>query len=130
MKDVTKIDFTERYGKVVEEDPTKQKVYFIQNGIEYDGAGNACNKKQIKAHYAKVAAEAQQTADAAMVAYEEAQAQADTLLAGTIPDEPKTVADLTTSLQAAGVEIPEGSLKADLEDLWELQKAKAKAAAA
>jgi len=130
MKDVTQIDFTERFGKVVEEDVVNQKVFFIQNGIEYDGSGNACNKKQIKAHYARVAAEAQQTADDAMVAYEEAQAQANTLLAGTVPTEPKTVADLTAALTTAEVPIPEGSLKPDLENLWELEKAKQAAAKA
>jgi hypothetical protein len=130
MKDVTTIDFTERYGKVVEEDVANQKVFFIQNGIEYDGAGKACNKKQIKAHYAKVAAEAQQTADAAREAYEEAQALADDQASALVPDEPKTVPELTAALKDAGVEIPEGTLKAGLEDLWELEKARVAAAAA
>jgi len=130
MKDVTQIDFTERYGKVVEEDVVNQKVFFIQNGIEYDGSGTACNKKQIKAHYAKVAAEAQETADQAMKAFEQAQAQADTLMSELVPDDPKTVPELTAALKAAEVVIPDGSLKADLEDLWELEKAKQVAAQA
>ena len=130
MKDVTTIDFTERFGKVVEEDVVNQKVFFIQNGIEYDGSGNACNKKQIKAHYAKVAAEAQEVANQAMTAFEQAQAQADTLASELVPDEPKTVPELIAALTAAEVEIPDGSLKANLEDLWSLEKAKQVAAQA
>lgn len=129
MLDVMQIDFTQRYGKVIQEDVVNQKVYFVQNGIDYDGAGKACNKDQLKKHYAKVAAEAQQEANDAMAAYEKSQALADGLMAELAPDNPKTVAELTDALKVAEVEIPEGSLKADLEALWEHHQAGLAAAA-
>jgi len=68
MKDITQIDWTDDYTKLVEGDPAKmakQKVFFLQNGVEYDASGKACNQAQVKKYYADMAAEAQKTADEA-----------------------------------------------------------------
>jgi len=85
MRDVTQIDFSLPYGKIRTLNVAKQKVWFTQNGIEYDSAGKACNTKQVKDHYAKIAIDAQKAADDAKDAAAQAQAQADVVLkaAGT-----------------------------------------------
>lgn len=80
MRDVTKLDRSRPHGRVRTLDPGKQKVFFIQDGIEYDAAGNACNPKQVKEYYAQVAAEAQANADAAKEQAAAAQKAADEML--------------------------------------------------
>ena len=80
MKDISTIDWNESYSKRVSSNPATQKVYFIQNGIEYGSDGKACNAKQIKEFYANQAAEAQKLADEAKEAAAEAHKQADALL--------------------------------------------------
>ena len=80
MQDVTQIDWKRPYGKVRTMNPGEQKVFFTQNGMEYDAAGKACNAKQVKDHYAKVAAEAQAAADEAKEAAAKAQKDADEVL--------------------------------------------------
>jgi len=80
MKDVTSIDWSRPYGKVRTVDPGAQKVFFVQDGLEYDAAGKACNAKQVKEHYAEVAKNAQAAADAAKEAAAAAQSQADEVL--------------------------------------------------
>ena len=80
MRDVTKIDFAKPHGKVRALDPSKQKVYFRQEGIDYDSTGTACNAKQVKAHYAGIAAAAQKQADDAKDAAAVAQESADEML--------------------------------------------------
>ena len=80
MKDITTIDWSAPMQKCVEEDRAKQKVFFIQNGIQYDAGGNACNKAQVKDYYAKLAASAQAEADAAKEAAAAAQKNADALM--------------------------------------------------
>ncbi len=77
MRDITTIDWNAEYAKRVSADPSTQKVFFIQDGIEYDAAGKACNKKQVKEYYAKRAANAQKEADDAKDAAAAAQAAAD-----------------------------------------------------
>jgi hypothetical protein len=68
VENVLTIDFKKPYAKRLSINPAKQKIFFIQNGIDYDSAGSCCNKKQVQDHYAKVAAKAQATADAATLA--------------------------------------------------------------
>ena len=80
MKDISQIDWSAPYSKRVSADPIKQKVFYIQDGIEYDATGKACNAKQIKEHYKALADKAQQDADAAKEAAAAAQATADELL--------------------------------------------------
>jgi hypothetical protein len=79
MKDITNIDWKGDITKIVEGDPAKiakQKVFFLQNGVEYDGAGKACNAKQVDEYYNRVAAEAQKLADDAAQAAKDAKASA------------------------------------------------------
>ncbi|MDH3386881.1 MAG: hypothetical protein OEN02_03165 [Gammaproteobacteria bacterium] len=80
MRDVTTIDWTRPMAKVRSLNPGTQKVFFTQDGIEYDAAGKACNAKQVKEHYAAVAAEAQKAADEAKEQAASAQSQADEVL--------------------------------------------------
>lgn len=83
MRDITKIDWSGDVTEIKEGDPAKiakQKVFFLQDGIEYDASGTACNVTQVKKHYADVAAAAQKTADDAKEAAAEAQAAADAML--------------------------------------------------
>lgn len=80
MKDITKIDWSAPFGKVSHIDPTKQKVFYVQNGVEYDAAGNCIDAKKVKDYYAKVAADAQAAADEAAAAARAAQEQADAML--------------------------------------------------
>lgn len=80
MKDVTTLDRSRPHGKIRTLNPGTQKVFFMQDGIEYDAAGKACNPKQVKEHYAAVAAEAQAAADEAKEAAAAAQKQADEVL--------------------------------------------------
>lgn len=80
MRDISQIDWKSDYSKIVEGDPgkiLKQKVFFLQNGVEYNAAGIACNAKQVKDYYTTVAADAQKMADDAKLAATEAQANAD-----------------------------------------------------
>ena len=80
MEDVTKIDFTKPYGKISSLDVASQTVFYTQNGIDYGIDGMACDEKQVKEHYAKIAAQAQADADAAKQAAEEAQKGVDALI--------------------------------------------------
>jgi len=83
MEDLTTIDFKKPYSKYVcvrPQDIAKQKVFFGQNGIHYDANGHAVDPKQIKAHYATIAKDAQKVADDAVAAAKQAQEQADALL--------------------------------------------------
>ena len=80
MRDVTKIDFSKPHGKVRSMDPSKQKVYFRQDGIDYNSTGTACSAKQVKEHYSKIASSAQLAADEAKEAAANAQSQADEML--------------------------------------------------
>lgn len=85
MRDIMQIDWNAPYSKRVAAEPAKQKVFYIQDGIEYDSAGKACNAKQVKAHYEKLARDAQAVADEAAEAAKAAQETANTALkqAGT-----------------------------------------------
>ncbi len=77
MKDVSNIDWKAPYSEIKEGDPSKlakQKVFFLQDGIEYDAQGKACNVKQVKDYYAAEAKKAQEVADAAKAAAEAASA--------------------------------------------------------
>ncbi len=80
MRDVTKIDFKLPFGKIRSLDPGKQKVWYTQDGIDYDSSGTACNAKQVKTHYGALAAAAQNAADEAKEAASNAQAQADEVM--------------------------------------------------
>ena len=80
MRDITSIDWKAPYGKIRTLDVSKQKVFYQQNGIDYDAAGKACNKTQVKKYLADVATEAQKFADDAKEAMAEAQKAADTML--------------------------------------------------
>ena len=118
MQDVTQIDWKRPYGKIASIDIASQKVFFTQNGIDYDAGGKCLDPKQIKKHYSAVAANAQKAADDAREAAEAAQIAADEAMGIAQPKGPETVAQLTEALTAAGVEIPDGSLSADLKALW------------
>jgi len=118
MQDVTQIDWKKPYGKIASIDIANQKVFFTQNGIDYDAGGKALDPKQIKKHYSSVASSAQKAADEARLAADAAQIAADAAMGISQPKGPETVAQLTEALKAAGVEIPEGSLSADLKALW------------
>lgn len=80
MRDVTTIDWKAPLAKVRSLNPGTQKVFFTQDGIEYDAAGKACNAKQVKEHYAAVAADAQKLADDAKDQAAAAQKAADEML--------------------------------------------------
>lgn len=80
MRDITTIDWKARYGKVRTLDVGKQKVFYQQDGVDYDAAGMACNPAQVKKYYAQVASEAQKAADDAKEAAANAQAAADEML--------------------------------------------------
>ena len=83
MKDITQIDWKGDFTELKEGDPkkrTQQKIFFLQDGIEYDASGTACNAGQVKKYYARVATEAQETADAAKDFAADAQTAADTML--------------------------------------------------
>ena len=81
MRDVSQIDWAEPMSKIVEGDQkkvTKQRIFYQQNGIDYDAAGIAVDPKQVKAYYQSVAdeaaAEAKAASDAAAAAAENAAA--------------------------------------------------------
>lgn len=76
MKDIMNIDWNEPYAKRVAADPTKQKVFFIQNGIEYDAAGKACNKTQVNNYYKKLQKDAEEQVAAAKAALDAAKENA------------------------------------------------------
>ncbi len=76
FQDITQLDRSRPYGTIKSLDPAKQKVFFVQDDIEYDAAGCACNAKQVQDHYDKVAAQAQADADAAAEAAKAAKANA------------------------------------------------------
>ena len=80
MRDITTIDWKAPYGKIRSLNPAKQKVWYAQNGVEYDSAGKACNAGQVKKHYQDVATAAQKTADEAKEASVAAQKAADEML--------------------------------------------------
>lgn len=54
-----------------------QKVFFIQDEIEYDNKGEPISENQVKAFHAKKAADAQTAADAALATANAAQEAAD-----------------------------------------------------
>ena len=88
MRDITNIDWADHHTKIVESDPmkmAKQKVFFLQNGIEYGASGVACNAAQVKKYYNDVAQEAQDTATAAVEAANSAQAAAEEALKRASP---------------------------------------------
>lgn len=80
MRNVAQLDHSQPYTKIRSLDTAKQKVFFIQDGIEYDAAGTAVNQRQIKAYYDKQVADAEARADdakaAAKAAADEAKAAA------------------------------------------------------
>lgn len=83
MKDITNIDWKDDYTMIKESDVAKmpkQKVFFLQNGLEYDAAGMACNAAQVKKYYSQVAIAAQKTADEAKESAAAAQVSADAML--------------------------------------------------
>jgi hypothetical protein len=80
MRDITTIDWKAPFGKVRTTDTSKQKVFFLQDGIEYDSAGKACNPAQVKKHYATLAADIQKQADEAKEQAAQAQKAADEML--------------------------------------------------
>ena len=79
MSDIMNIDFSQPYGKVLAANPAKQKVFFMQNGIEYDAAGKACNPKQVQAYAKSKAEEAQAAAADAQKIADDAKAAADAM---------------------------------------------------
>ena len=97
--------------------------WFCQNGLEYDQQGNPLDKKAVIKAANQAAADIQANADRAMEEARKAQAAADEQIAALVPADPSTVAELEAALAAAGVEIPEGSKKADLAALWEQHSA-------
>lgn len=80
MRDITTLDFSKPHAKVRSLDAAKQKVFFTQDGIEYDAAGKACNAKQVKEYAARKAAEAQKLADDAKEQAAAIQKEADEVL--------------------------------------------------
>jgi type V secretory pathway adhesin AidA len=80
MRDITTINWKEPFGKHRSLDVAKQKVFYTQNGIEYDAGGVACNQTQVKKYYAQVATDAQKAADEAKEASVRAQEAADEML--------------------------------------------------
>lgn len=83
MHDITQIDFKRDFTTIREGSPAlipKQKVFFIQDGIDYDATGKACDAKQVKKYFADTAKEAQDIADEAKAAHAEAQAKVDEMM--------------------------------------------------
>lgn len=72
-----KLDRNQPFSKIVIGDGENRSTHFQQNGIDFDVKGDPLDEKQVKAHYASQAAEAQQKADDARKAAEAAQAAAD-----------------------------------------------------
>lgn len=93
--------------------------WYCQDGLEYDLQGKAMDKKAQLRHANRTAAEIQGRADRAMEEAKQTQAAADDAIAALDLAEPSSVAEFTAALEKAGVEIPEGSKKADLIALWE-----------
>lgn len=83
MQNVLNINFQQPYAKRLSIDPAKQKVFFIQNGIDYDSAGKCVDKRQVQHHYATAAANAQSDVDAALQAAKDAQAEVDEMMKET-----------------------------------------------
>ena len=83
MQNVLTIDFKQPFAKRLSADPAMQTTFFLQNGIEYDAAGQACDKEQVSGHYAKVAAAAQKVADEALQAAKEAQEEVAAMMVET-----------------------------------------------
>ena len=82
MIDITEIDWKAPFTKIIEGDITKiakQKVFFLQDGIEYGPQGKACNSKQVKAYYATKAADAQKIVNDAVEAAKIAQENVDAM---------------------------------------------------
>ena len=83
MLDISQIDWKQSYTEIKEGDVAKiakQKVFFLQNGIEYGHNGKAVNSKQVKAHYADQASEAQKVVDDAVAAAKVAQDNVDAMM--------------------------------------------------
>lgn len=80
MKDITSIDWKAPYGKIRSLNPAKQKVWYTQNGIEYDSSGKACNPKQVQKYLGDKASEAQAVADEAKEVAAAAQKDATAML--------------------------------------------------
>ena len=80
MRDITTIDWKAPYGKNRTLNVAKQKVFYVQNGIDYDASGTACTAAQVKKYYASVAIDAQKIADDAKEASAAAQKDAESML--------------------------------------------------
>ena len=83
MLDITTIDWKQPYTEIKEGDVSliaKQKVFFLQNGIEYGHQGKAVNAKQVKAYFADQASEAQKVVDDAVAAAKVAQKNVDAMM--------------------------------------------------
>ena len=83
MQNVLTIDFQRPYAKRLSIDPAKQKVFFIQNGIDYDSGGTAVDKRQVQHFYTSAAATAQADVDAAVNAAKAAQEQVTAMMKET-----------------------------------------------
>ena len=97
------------------------KTWYCQNGLEYDLKGQPMDKKAVIRRANETAAEIQARADEAMEAAQAAQKEAAEQIAALTGEPgavPETVAELTAALVAAGIEIPDGSKKADLQQLY------------
>ena len=113
-----KLDKSKAFGTIKSVD-SNQRVFFSQDGIDFDKAGNPTDKKQVRAHHQGVVDEAQKVADAAKAVADDAQAEADAAQALlSEPDAPNTVAKLKEALDEAGVPYSATALKDDLEQLW------------
>ncbi|MCP4469886.1 MAG: hypothetical protein GY815_04225 [Gammaproteobacteria bacterium] len=85
MENIATIDFKKPYSKIVEVKPQrilKQKVFFKQNGVDYDIAGNATSQSQVKGYYDGVVKQAEQDAANAKEAAEAAIGAAKEMAAG------------------------------------------------
>jgi hypothetical protein len=108
------------YSKREAEDGRK---WYCQNGLEYKLDGTPMDKKAVIARANQTAAEIQEQADVAMEAAKQAQVDANAAIEALGVGEPSSVAELTAALERAEIEIPAGSLKADLEQLWAAHQA-------
>ena len=113
-----KLDKNRPYGRITSTD-SEFKVKFIQDGIDYDKAGDPLDKKQLRAFNQSILDEAKKVADSAQAIADEAQAKVDAAQALLdSPDSPQTVAQLKTALDELGVQYSSKDNKSDLEQLW------------
>ncbi len=113
-----KLDKERPFGTIKSVDD-KQKIYFNQDGIDYDKNGNPVDKKQVKTFNQgvldaaqKVAFDAQAVADAAHAEADAARALLDD------PDSPQTVVALKDALDELDVDYSPNAKKPELEQLW------------